>query len=58
MTRKKIEQPDIPYIYPNEEKQTWECACGTEITVWSLDPDYPNYVNCPDCGALMNRENC
>ena len=47
-----IEKKMFPYIYPK-----WSCSeCGeetTETTGWGTKPRY-NY--CPNCGAIMDKE--
>jgi len=34
------------------------CENSHSVTVYSSDPYYPDWVECPDCGQLMERERC
>ena len=33
----------------------FRCENGHSVTVYSSDPYYPDWVECPECGKLMER---
>jgi hypothetical protein len=40
------------------EELVFCCEQGHSVTVWSSDHYYPDWVECPECGHLMERELC
>ena len=40
------------------EELEFQCANGHTVTVYSSDPYYPEWVDCPHCDLLMEMIEC